>query len=117
MSWLSDRLRSPFIKGALWLLTGAALAAVFLGAHARHHQYSDRVLRTYTVAPALQSPLRQALVIALSGQGAMVVDTGVSGQLLIAAPQSIQDQIPRLFASLGTAVTRSPTLLFDVWYV
>ena len=118
MSVLS-KLSSPLIKAVLWLITGAALATVvFLAVQVRDHErpVSQTVLRTYAVAPTLVPPLRVALDYTLRGRG-RVIETGVGGQLLIAAPQSIQDQIPELFASLGNTVNKAPTLRFDVWYL
>jgi hypothetical protein len=119
MSSFPSKLNSPFAKAVLWLVTGVALTtAAVLATRSRPDEYRalDMVMRTYTVAPALEVPLRQALQYTLDKQG-RIIETGLGGQLLIAAPQAIQDQIPDLLASLGNAGTRAPNLQFDVWYV
>jgi hypothetical protein len=119
MSSPLSNLNAPWVKAVLWFITGAALAsAIFLAVQhdKRPQSGSQAVLRTYTVAPTLVPPLRVALEYSLRGQGT-VIETGVGGQLLISAPRSIQDQIPKLFASLGKTVNKSPTLQFDIWYL
>jgi len=119
MSSFLSRLNSPFAKAVLWLATGVALAsAAFLATQASRRDFRplQMVLRTYSVAPTFELPIQLALEDTLHGQG-RIRRTGVDGQLLIAAPQSIHDQIPGLLASFGNAQSEAPTLLFDVWYV
>jgi len=110
---LNAPLSSPLVRGLLWFIAGAAVASAAFIDEGRSSRW---VLRTYTVAPSLEIPLRRALEYTMNVQG-RIIETGVGGQLLISAPRRIQQQIPSLLASFGNAATSSPTLQFDVWYL
>ena len=107
------------VQAVLWTLVGSAATTAFflLGPFSSRLGVRDitPTLRSYAAPEQMDEAMTGALSHALEGHGR--VTTAPNGQLLITAPAFIQDQIPKIMATVAANAERPKLVRIEAWSV
>lgn len=109
-------------RSIVWIAIGAILVTVVLVAAQHWHGSEATTLRSYEVRPEIAHEVQSALTSALDSGNPSApygrVTLSPSGQLLVAAPPSIQTGVEQILKDVAShKLTATPSIHYEAWLV